>query len=616
MRRLLPALALAVSLLPAAGGQDVVPGLGLSWPEGAALPRSLTPAEVAWLSTHPLAASDSVTPPPSGPVHCAAEYEPMEGLLMAWEGSSSWRLLLQQMTVSITSTANGIVTMVVDTASEQSSAASQLSAAGADMSRVRFIVTPTDSIWIRDYGPRMIYEGACRAIVDHTYNRPRPLDDVFPTAFSTSRNLAFYEHQLVHGGGNFHLDAVGRSRVTRLVNNENPGLTEAAIHDTWQAYQNVDTTFYNPFPTSIDATQHIDMWMQVIADDKVIISDWPSNSGSTQDAICDAAAASMAAEGYTVYRTPARSVSGVHYTYTNAVMVNDLVFIPGYTNATVQPHNAQALAVWTSALPGKTIIQLDCQAIVSAAGVLHCIVMHVPAPAGGATPTAYVVNLNGGEVLIPGSTAEVRFITDDDDSVVNVDVLLSLDGGANWSPLALGTAADGVHAFTVPSVCTGAARVRVVARDLQGNTGLDDSDADFAIAGSPGCVAANIPYGTGKPGLMGLPVLSSSTPPHVPSTWTATVSSGLPNASAYLVLALASGATPFDGATILVDLAAPSVFPLALSGAGTASLVVPIPDLAALYGVSVFMQVWTPGDPGATGLGYTATNGLEARLGL
>ena len=42
-----------------------------------------------------------------------------------------------------------------------------LAAGGVNMSRVNFVVRTTDTIWIRDYGPRYIYQGGCRAIVDH-----------------------------------------------------------------------------------------------------------------------------------------------------------------------------------------------------------------------------------------------------------------------------------------------------------------------------------------------------------------------------------------------------------------------------------------------------------------
>lgn len=94
----------------------------------------------------------------------------------------------------------------------------------------------------------------------------------------------------------------------------------------------------------------------------------------------------MAAAGYAVHRVPAFSVGGVHYTYTNMVLCNGLALVPSYTNATVAPYNAQALGAWQTALQDHTIVPIDCQAIVTAAGVMHCIVMHVPAALGGAVP--------------------------------------------------------------------------------------------------------------------------------------------------------------------------------------------------------------------------------------
>ncbi|MGI8923582.1 MAG: agmatine deiminase family protein [Fimbriimonadales bacterium] len=260
------------------------------YPEGAAIPRSLTNLERAWLSENLwyFGQADGEGPPPTGPVRCASEYEPMDGLLMAWEGSASWKNILAAMALEVTGPLGGArVYMVVDDQSEQNSCNTTLTNAGVDVSNVFYVVRPTDTIWIRDYGPRYIYQGGCRAIVDHIYNRPRPLDDVFPLYFSSLKAHPVYEIGLVHGGGNYHLDSVYRSYATRLINNENPGLTEAQIIAKWFAFQNVNTTLFNPFPQGVDSTQHLDMWMQVIADDRVVVSDWPTAPGSTQDQICD-----------------------------------------------------------------------------------------------------------------------------------------------------------------------------------------------------------------------------------------------------------------------------------------------------------------------------------------
>ena len=467
----------------AAQDEPIWKGDQLIYPEGAKIPRGLTEVEQAFLDRYPPPLPLRSTPPPTGPIHCVAEYEPMEGLLIAWEG---WTTILNQIGANVTTTGDADLYVVVDSSYEQDTAYSSLAGAGTDMDRVRFVIRVTDTVWIRDYGPRYIYEGDCRAIIDHTYNRPRPNDNTLNSYFSTYKNHAYYEIPLVHGGGNYHLDARDNGYATRLICEENPGLSEQEIHDLWQAYQNVDTNFFDKFPQYVDWTGHIDMWMQVCGDYDVIISDWPNDSGSTQDQICDAAAVWFASVGYTVHRIPARLVSSTHYTYTNMVLCNDLLLLPYYTNPQVEQHNAEALAVCQAAMPDKTVVQVNCQSIIGSAGALHCIVMHVPEPPGGVNPTVYLKNLRGGEVLEPDEQVEIEWISDDDVAVQDVDILLSTDSGANFdTTIAEGTADDGSYIWTVPDIYTTHARLRLVVHDADDNTGSDESDADFTINGTP-----------------------------------------------------------------------------------------------------------------------------------
>lgn len=450
------------------------------------LPRYLTPAEREFLRDNPLGTAAGSGLSPTGPVHCVAEYEPMEGIIIAWEGPTTWTNILAAIAAKITTVGDADLYVSLDAPSEEITARLALQNYGANLDRVQFLVRQTDSIWIRDYGPRYIYEGNCRAIIDHTYNRPRPYDDAFPEGFAELKGHARYQIPLVHGGGNFHLDANRQSFTTRLINNENPGLTEQQIYDLWLTYQNLQTTFFEPFPTTVDLTQHIDMWMQVISDTQVVISDWPFNSGSAQDQICDGAASLLTSRGYTVYRVPARSVNNIHYTYTNVVMCNGLVLIPFYTNSQVIAHNAEALNTWREALPDHQVFQINCEPIVAAAGVMHCIVMHLPVPLGGAQPTAYLKSLRGGETVVPGERVRIDFISDDDQRVVHYSVLFSTDGGQTYPNVLLNDAPIALpFEWDVPDVLAPRCRIRVVVRDADDNTGQDESASDFIIAGTP-----------------------------------------------------------------------------------------------------------------------------------
>ena len=575
------------------------------------LPRHLTPAEAAHIARHPITTPKVVTPPPTGPVVCVAEYEPMQAIVMSYEGGTSWLNILAEMAASITTTGNADVWMVCDNAGETTTALNKLQAYGTDMSRVKTLVVPTDSIWIRDYGPRYIYQGGVRAVVDHTYNRPRPLDDALNGKLGPLVGHRVFELDLIHGGGNYHLSALGDSYASELIVNENPGKTAQEIIDIWMAYQNVQTTIATPFPTSIDSTQHIDMWMQVIDDRAVLISDWPADVGSFQDKICDGATAELISRGYTVTRVPARKISGTHYTYTNLVMCNGLVLLPSYTNPSMLAHNVEALTAVQTALPGKTVVQVPCQNIVTASGVMHCIVQHVPVPTGGVVPTAYMISLNGAEVLTPGSNETIEWGTDDDVAVTSVDVEYSPDNGASWSLLGTGLAPYGSLAWTVPGAPTSTGLLRVTAYDGLGNFGADLTDSPFVISGGTG--GLNIPYGTGKPGLNGMPVLSSVTPPNIGQVWTADLTNALANAPAFLAFGYAKATTPFDGGTLLVNYS--TLYNLATNGAGTAFYTTTVPAMPALIGLSVYWQVGIPNDPGASGAGWAMTGGLEAKVG-
>ncbi len=609
MNRILSRALAATLLLPSLGLAQQVP----TYPEGVPVPRSLTPVEARWLEEHPLRSNlAAVTPPPPGPIHCVAEYEPMGGILIAWEGGSDWKSVLATLATQFTTTGDADVHVACDSSSEASSALSQISSYGADMSRVETMVVTTDTIWIRDYGPRYIYQGDVRSIIDHTYNRPRPNDNQLPGFFAGHMGHAIYELALVHGGGNFHLDANDHGFATRLIKNENPGLSEQQIFDIWWDYQHLATNIMTPLPSYIDSTQHIDMWLQVISDDAVVISDWPWQSGTTQDNVCDAAAAEFATLGYTVHRTPAHSTGGTHYTYTNVVMCNDLVVIPSYTNGTVQSLNSQALATWQAACPTKTIYQLNGQSLVTSAGVFHCIVMHMPAHLGGVNPTAHVVYPQGGEALVPGTTATIEWLSDDDEGVSSTDLLLSTDGGATYpTTIATGLAPMGSFDWTVPSLDTTQARIRAFVRDGVGNTGHDDSDQDFTI--STTSYATVTPYGSGKAGTLGVPLLDSQTPPVLGTSGTIDLSQGLPGGDAYFIVGVYPAADYYDETTVLVDYF--TFFVLPIDGAGDVSLPFSIPPGPGLAGLSIYWQVWIPNDPMAAGQGWATSNGLQTRMG-
>ena len=443
----------------------------LIFPEGARIPKYMTETESRFLDGRPITPPRGVTPPPQGPIRGASEYEAMSGILLAWEGFSS---TLAQMAAAITTTGNADVYIACDSNSEANSARNSCISAGADPDRVITVVRSTNTVWIRDYGPRYVFEGDCRVIIDHTYNRPRPSDNAYNSYFGSQFNHAVYEIPLTHGGGNYHLNGIGRSAATELILNENPGLSESQVIDYWRQYQNVETYLHDAFPTSVDYTQHIDMWMLMCGDERIIISDWPTQSGTIQDQICDAAVVYYENLGWEVFRTPAFAQGGTHYTYTNMVVCNDVILLPEYNDIS-NTYDNQAVAAVEAAVPGREVVQIVCDNLAYSAGVMHCITMHMPAHAGGINPTTCLQTPVEG-VVDPADCLEISYISDDDRfDVVAVDIEFSVNDGVTWETLQANLGPQGTTTICLPDTPTNQGRLRVLARDGDGNTGGDVS---------------------------------------------------------------------------------------------------------------------------------------------
>ena len=65
-------------------------------------------------------------------------------------------------------------------------------------------------------------------------------------------------------------------------------------------------------------------------------------------------------------------IDGYYRTYSNAVFVNNTVFLPTY----YEQYDTTAMRIWENALPGYNIVGIDCDSgnnIISQSGAIHCI---------------------------------------------------------------------------------------------------------------------------------------------------------------------------------------------------------------------------------------------------
>ena len=286
------------------------------------------------------------TDPPTGTPRFVAEFEPMQGVMIRYPLGIPTSLVVQL--------ANNCHVYCVVSASYQSSAQSSFQSAGVNMSNLTFVNAPSDSYWIRDYGPWYIFEDYSPAIVDNKYNRNRPNDDNMSQVFSTFWGIPMYGMNLTHTGGNMMEDGRGHGVSDELVFQEN-NYNETNVRNKMRDYLGID-----PYHVTIDPQgdyiAHVDCWGKYLAPDKILIAQLPQSN--SQYALYEQVANYFATTNccwgypYRVYRVQEPGGSTLA-PYTNSLILNKTVYVPLGNNSS---YNESALQVYQEALPGYTIV--------------------------------------------------------------------------------------------------------------------------------------------------------------------------------------------------------------------------------------------------------------------
>lgn len=286
------------------------------------------------------------TDPPTGTPRFVAEFEPMQGVMIRYPLGIPTSLVAQL--------SNNCHVYCVVSSSSQSSAQSDFQNAGVNMGNVSFVNAPSDSYWIRDYGPWYIFEDRNPAIVDNRYNRPRPNDDNMSQVFANYWNIPMYGMNLEHTGGNMMEDGRGHGVSDELVFNEN-GNNETNVRNKMRDYLGID-----PYHVTIDPQgdyiAHVDCWGKYLAPDKILIAQLPQSNPRYQyyEQVAEYFETTNCCWGYPYHVYRVQEPGG--YTiapYTNSLILNKSVYVPMGDNAT---YNQQALDVYQEAMPGYEIV--------------------------------------------------------------------------------------------------------------------------------------------------------------------------------------------------------------------------------------------------------------------
>jgi agmatine deiminase len=399
-------------------------------PEEDLLPIELTEEEKTRL--HEIGINHRATAPPVGAIRNPAEWEPSEGVLVRWPLGIPVALVAEM-------SEDVVVTTLVASAAAEQSARTTYGSGGVNMANVEFVRAATNSIWVRDYGPWFIFADNQLAIVDHVYNRPRPLDDVIPQAIGVEWGLDVYGMDVIHTGGNHMSDGLGTSSSTELVYLENPSMTHDEVDQSMLDYLGNDYMVLDYIQPG--GIHHIDCWAKFLGPSTVLVKDVPPGDPTYDDL-------NAHAEFLATRTTPWGVPYEVHRVYcpsgtfyTNSLILNDKVLVPLFGNS----QDSVALETYVQAMPGYEVLgftgswasedALHCRAMgVPDRGTLQ--IDHVPIQAGDISGSGYeiaatIVPLSGEPLLVD-----------------QLKLHYSIDGGL-WEEeaLSVGSGPDAFRAF-------------------------------------------------------------------------------------------------------------------------------------------------------------------------
>jgi agmatine/peptidylarginine deiminase len=380
----------------------------------------------------------AITEPPAriGTVRPMVEWEPMKALMFAFPGYTLQYGATTKTFVDITVAAvdHGEVWVIVDSSQAESIFKQKLAQAGLSglrmETRVKFARLPLDSYWLVDFGPLPLIDvpTGTWAVGDFRYYHERPLDDGIPTLFSRAATRfgeldqpTTYRMPLSTEGGTFQSTTEGicfsSSRQIYNMSCEAGNCRESILGLSLSALQTHQYTLEMEsnliryagcrdliilHSITDDGTGHIDMYMKVLDDDRILVGDYRRphlNDAQAENArLMDDNASFLEAyirpggKTFEVLRLPMPghrlvedffSEYEIPFTYLNSTFFNGINLWPAYTFPEWEASRAEAQAIWEQILPDMEHVWIDAEELSYQSGAIHCITRTIPAmPAG------------------------------------------------------------------------------------------------------------------------------------------------------------------------------------------------------------------------------------------
>ena len=325
-----------------------------------------------------------------------AEYEKDEGVIMAWPYTSAIDSTVAE--ISGYAAASGDVWLLYNPDSistDTNDIRAFLQSTGNNHNNIYFIPAYNNTFYIREYGPVMGYGVFDQLLVRYlgdpvfdAYNRPE--DDSVPSQLANFWQTDYVQYNLTFEPGNVLVDGETNIFTSDYILQENLPMTEAEVKQQLSEIFNISnvTILESPENSGGGTMKSLDMFMKLLDSETMLISELPDSMPDyniIENNVNIIQGMNNVYEApYKIVRVKAAPLDNGQYdttllgelrSYTNALILNNLILVPSYNNP---EYDSAAFHAFKDNTYGMTIKMIDATKLAPLHAAIHTITREKP----------------------------------------------------------------------------------------------------------------------------------------------------------------------------------------------------------------------------------------------
>ena len=262
---------------------------------------------------------------------------------------------------------------------------------GKDFAHLKFLNLNLDTVWLRDFGPRIAQTETDGAMVmNFFYDTFRPLDDDFPKRWASATNADYQDVPWVLQGGNLLNNGQGLAIATSRIFEDNRlrqpeksiAQEEEFVRQRFMKYCNFKELVVLK-PLEQEQTRHADMFATFLAPDLVLVAQVDRRQDPINASILDSNAQRLSKVNVDGRRLRVERIwipprRGENWSpFTNVILTESLVLIPIFKFDPPQ-YVQKAVQKYQRLLPNHHVATVDMTSMEKLGGSLHCLSCPIP----------------------------------------------------------------------------------------------------------------------------------------------------------------------------------------------------------------------------------------------